>query len=213
MDLLILPAAAAKVLPPDLYTRLALYSPLCRAPTPTIWEAAATAVIRQVVHRDHARVVFHRLCAAIGQPATLDGRIRHAFPTAHEVLAAGDAELRKTGMGFKAATLLRLARWASEGHDQLPSDELYTALTSVRGIGRWTASVALCDARSDFSYYPIDDLAVRAQARASWASAEWPDDAGAFADAWSAATAPHTPAITGFVLAYGVLSAAATRVH
>ncbi len=172
--------------------------------TVTVWEAAATAVVRQVVHRDQARAAFGRLSVAFGNSALVDDQVRHAFPTAEQVLSISDAQLRACGIGFKARTLRTLATWclcASEHHN---AEELYEALLGVTGIGPWTAAVTVCDRFCDFGFYPVEDLAVRAHARALWPRT-WPEGPAAFAREWRAATAPYTAAVTAFVLAESVL--------
>jgi DNA-3-methyladenine glycosylase II len=199
-----LPTEALALLPPSLARRLVAW-PLLRMGTPTVWEAAATAVVRQVVHRDQARAAFERLSVGFGDPALVGGEVRHAFPTAEQVLSVSDGRLRSCGIGFKARTLRTLATWCLDAREQLDAQELYEALLGVAGVGPWTAAVSVCDRFCDFGFYPVEDLAVRAHARALWPRT-WPDAPAAFACEWRAATAPHTAAVTAFVLAESVLS-------
>jgi DNA-3-methyladenine glycosylase II len=200
-----LPAEALALLPPPLARRLLAWAPLLRMGTPTVWEAAATAVVRQVVHRDQARAAFGRLSVAFGIPALVGGEVRHAFPTAEEVLSVADAQLRGCGIGFKAKTLRTLATWCLDEREHLDNQELYEALLGVAGVGPWTAGVTVCDRFCDFGFYPVEDLAVRAHARGSWPR-RWPDAPAAFAREWRAMTAPHTAAVTAFLLAESVVS-------
>lgn len=206
LDRLSLPTAARDVLPGELYGRLAAHTPLVRLPTPSVWEAAATAVIRQVVRREQARISFQRVCEALGATVLLDGHPHHAFPTAESVVAAGEPRLRATGIGFKARTLISLAEWSLDPHEHLEAHELSEALLRVRGIGPWSASVAVCDVFSDYGYYPVEDLAIRAHARARW-SRRWPTIPASFASEWRSRTAPYTASITAFLIADAVLSA------
>lgn len=201
-----LPSSAADVLPEVLYQRLKARGRILRIGTPTVWEATATAVIRQVVHRDQARAAFDRLCSRFGVPFMVGGRVHHSIPSPEMVLATTEADLGTLRIGFKARTLRTLAEWCLDAKEHLTADELHDALLGVRGIGPWTAAVAVCDRFSDFSFYPVDDLAVRAHARASWASHPWPTAAKAFAREWRALTAPHTAAITAHVMAEAILS-------
>lgn len=200
-----LPDEALARLPSALARRLVARAPLLRVGTPTVWEAAATAVVRQVVHRNQARVAFGRLSVAFGSRALVGGEARYAFPTAEQVLSVSDEQLRSCGIGFKARTLRRLATWCLDAREHLDAPALYDALLSVAGIGPWTAAVAVCDRFCDFGFYPVEDLAVRAHARALWPRT-WPGAPAAFAREWRAMTAPHTAAITAFVLAESVLT-------
>ena len=161
--------------------------------------------MRQVVHRDQARAAFERLSVAFGSPALVGGEVRHAFPGAERVLSVSDQQLRGCGIGFKAKTLRALATWCIDAREHLDARELYEALLGVAGIGPWTAAVTVCDRFCDFGFYPVEDLAVRAHARALWPR-KWPDAPATFARVWRAATAPHTAAVTAFLLAESVLS-------
>jgi DNA-3-methyladenine glycosylase II len=201
-----LPLETANLLPAELYARLARLSPLTRLGTPTVWEAVATAVIRQVVHRDQAKASFRRVCEMFGEPVLVAGNVRHAFPSKEAVVSVGVQELRGASVGFKARTLCTLARWCLDTREHLDADELRTALLGIRGIGPWTASVAVCDRFSDFTFYPVDDLAVRAHARLRWPHHAWPKHPAEFAEAWRQQTAPYSAQITAFVLADAVLS-------
>jgi DNA-3-methyladenine glycosylase II len=204
--LLELPPAVAPLVPSDLYLRLARLSPLVRVGSPTVWEAAATAVIRQVVHCDQARIAFGRVCEMFGPSVLIGGRARHAFPTPGAVVSIGTDRLRTAGIGFKARTLHALAEWCLDVNEHLEATDLHEALLGVRGVGPWTASVAVCDVHSDFSFYPIDDLAVRARAQTQWPQQGWPSSPPEFARRWREQTAPHTAALTAFMLADAVLS-------
>lgn len=118
--------------------------------------------MRQIVHREQARRIHARIAEQLGTPALVAGHVRYAFPSAQAVLAAGEARLRDTGVGFKARTLITVAEWTLDGHERLGARALHEQLLKLRGIGPWTAGVAVCDRVSDFGYYPIDDLAVQA---------------------------------------------------
>lgn len=205
LDRLWLPRSTRELIPEALYKQLAAISPIVRVPTRTVWEAAATAIVRQVIHRDQARIVFSRMCAALGEPVKFDGTDVSVFPDHETIAACSDARLRSTGVGFKARTLKTLAEWYDPAVDKLGVDEIHAELLSLRGVGPWTASVAVCDLFSDFSRYPIDDLAVRAQVAALWPDRAWADGPGEFAAEWQSATEPHTAVLTAFVLARGAI--------
>lgn len=205
LDRLWLPRSTRELIPEAAYKQLAAISPIVRVPTRTVWEAAATAIVRQVIHRDQARVVFSRMCAALGETVSYDGTEVCVFPDHETIAACTDAQLRSTGVGFKAKTLKTLAEWYDPAVDQLGVDEIHAELLRLRGVGPWTASVAVCDLFSDFSRYPIDDLAVRAQVAALWPARSWADGPGEFASEWQRATEPHTAVLTAFVLARGAI--------
>jgi 3-methyladenine DNA glycosylase/8-oxoguanine DNA glycosylase len=86
-----------------------------------------------------------------------------------------------------------------------PQDAL-DLLTSIKGIGRWTVHVALCDWLADWSYYPFEDLTVRTWAGKLWHGVQWPQDDRQFAALWQEINGGHTGIITFYLL-----SCAATR--
>jgi DNA-3-methyladenine glycosylase II len=86
--------------------------------------------------------------------ATIYGRFAGLFedeiPTAPRLLQLTDDELRGVGLSRQKSTYLRdLAERVHRGsvtidtlHD-LPDEEIIAALTSIKGIGRWTAQMFL----------------------------------------------------------------------
>ncbi len=90
-----------------------------------------------------------------------------ASPTAEALLAASDAELR--GFGFsrsKVAYSRSLAREIAEGRLDLdhvhssPDGEAMAMLTSMKGIGPWTAQVYLLFALGRPDIFPAADIAL-----------------------------------------------------
>lgn len=75
------------------------------------------------------------------------GVVRGAFPTPDDVLALGEGRLRAAGWGYRAPSLLALARRADEVErwtdPALPDDEVLTGLRSLPGFGPFAAASAL----------------------------------------------------------------------
>ncbi|MFY9616226.1 MAG: DNA-3-methyladenine glycosylase 2 family protein [Candidatus Dormiibacterota bacterium] len=103
--------------------------------------------------------------------AAIHGRLVEALGgkvTPEAVLAADPEKLRAAGLsGAKLAAVRDLAQKATDGtvplHDlhMLPDDELVARLSSVRGIGRWTAQMFLLFELRRLDVWPVDDLGVR----------------------------------------------------
>lgn len=78
-------------------------------------------------------------------------------PSASTGYLIPDADLVKpstsTSLRARRCCARRRRHWALDSHEHLPSDPLYAALTDIRGIRHWRASVAICDLRSDFGYW------------------------------------------------------------
>jgi len=112
-------------------------------------------VLEQQVSLASARAAFDRLVAAVG------------VLTPAAVLALDDAELRAIGFSRQKAGYARdLARAVLSGSLDLdalaglPDDDVRAALTSLRGIGPWTADVYLTMALRRPDAFPHGDLAL-----------------------------------------------------
>ena len=140
------------------------------------WLAAAIAQIgpieREVDTDLFAAVVHHIIGQQISMKAqaTIWQRMRDALGTvdAEHLLATGVPQLQQLGMTFRKAEYI--TDFSQKIHDgtfdlqavwQMPDDEAIRALSSLKGIGVWTAEMILlfCMQRPDvFSY---DDLAIQ----------------------------------------------------
>ena len=103
---------------------------------------------------------------------TILGRLEEAFggrmPTPAEMLAADPAVVRSSGMSTrKAATLRAVAqgfvdgRLSDEGLSAMSDDDVVAALTSIPGIGPWTAHGFLLVALDRPDVFLSGDLALR----------------------------------------------------
>ncbi|MEV7004959.1 hypothetical protein [Streptosporangium sp. NPDC051022] len=173
-----------------------------RVRNPDLWEALATAIIRQVIRAGQARKMHRAFRAAAGETAGVTWLI----PTPEQTLALGAEDFAALGMAFKrrplqaaaAAYLTHHAEWA-----QLAPDALVKALQAVPRIGPWTAGAAVADFTGDFSLYPYADLAVRTWAALADPSTDWPTDEPGFAARWQRLAGPHRSVLTVLTLAWG----------
>jgi DNA-3-methyladenine glycosylase II len=103
--------------------------------------------------------------------AAIHGRFVSLFegpPTPEAVLAAPEEALRGAGLSAaKTAAIRDLASKVAAGDvplrsiRRLPDDEVVARLSSVRGIGRWTAEMFLIFQLRRMDVWPVDDLGVR----------------------------------------------------
>jgi len=101
----------------------------------------------------------------------IHGRLRALVETdfgPEAVLALTDEQLRAAGLsGAKMAALRDLSAKVLDGtvvlsrRTRLPDDEIVDRLTTVRGIGRWTAEMYLMFELRRPDVWPVDDLGVR----------------------------------------------------
>jgi DNA-3-methyladenine glycosylase II len=114
-------------------------------------------------------IVFQQL--ATRAAAAIHGRFVEAIGgavTTEAILATEVSDLRAAGLsGAKTASLLDLATKVADGTvplddlQALDDDEIVARLTTVRGIGRWTAEMFLLFELQRPDVWPVDDLGVR----------------------------------------------------
>lgn len=198
------PAKLSALVPELLRRYLADRGPVARLRTPDLWEAIATAIIRQVIRADQARLMYQRFTDAHGRRAE-SGRI---FPAPEVVLALADEVFAELGMAFKRDPLRAAAQAVldhGEKWEQLRPIDLVDELQSVPRIGPWTAGTAVADFTGDFSLYPYGDMAVRKYARQTFPDLDLPDREGPFATRWASycATPFELSVLTALTLALG----------
>jgi DNA-3-methyladenine glycosylase II len=118
--------------------------------------ALARAIVFQQLAGPAARAIYGRVRAAVGPtltPETLN--------------ATSDAALRQAGLSAnKLASLRDLAAKVIDGTVALTrssarsDEEMIERLTTVRGIGRWTAEMYLLFQLRRFDVWPVGDLGV-----------------------------------------------------
>ncbi|MGC5055041.1 hypothetical protein ACLQ2S_26755 [Micromonospora sp. DT48] len=181
--------------------------------TPTLWEALATAIIRQVIRAAQARKLYREFCRRFGDRIALSEEIElFAFPSPERVLAISDDGFTESGMAFKrralrhtaAAFLAQQSSWS-----ELAPSVLVKELQAVPGIGPWSAGAAVADWSHDWSLYPHGDLAVRTWARHASPDHPWPNEESAFVREWRRVTGEHLAVYTLLTLAHGTRHAAA----
>jgi DNA-3-methyladenine glycosylase II len=95
-------------------------------------------------------------------------------PRPRDILAKTDAELRGAGLSRqKIAYLKDLAAKARDGLplgrlSRLSNEAVVEALTSVKGIGRWTAEIYLMFRLGRRDVLPVDDLGLRKAMQRAW---------------------------------------------
>jgi DNA-3-methyladenine glycosylase II len=147
--------AAADPLMAGFIKRAGAYEP--RAGAGDYFASLARAILYQQLAGRAAAAIHARFVD------TLDGQV-----TPQAVLAVTPEALRKAGLsGNKAVSIVDLATKATDGTvpladlDELDDEEIITRLSTVRGIGRWTAEMFLMFELRRFDVWPVDDFGVR----------------------------------------------------
>jgi len=124
------------------------------------FQSLTHAVIHQQLSGQAAGTILGRFRALFGD----DG-----FPTPAAVLKASPERLRSAGLSRpKASYVLGIAQKAVDGHiptldecDGMTDVEIVERLTSIKGVGRWTAEMLLIFNLGRPDVLPVDDLGVR----------------------------------------------------
>ena len=142
---------------PSLRSALRLGPPAWRPRSRDPFSSLVRAIVFQQLAGRAAAAIHDRMVDAIGGEVT---------PAA--ILAVPEATLLAAGLSrAKAASLRDLASKVLDGTvplarlSRLPDDEIVTRLSSVRGIGRWTAEMFLIFQLRRMDVWPVDDLGVR----------------------------------------------------
>ncbi len=148
----------------------AMVASLCTAGTvarwrnPDLWDALATAIMRQVIRAGQARKLYRAFSHAYGESVSTPLGHTWLVPTPETVLMLPDAEFARLGMAFKARPLRAAAeaflefgaKWA-----ELDSAGFASKVQNVPRVGPWTAGATVADLTNDYALHPFADLAVR----------------------------------------------------
>jgi DNA-3-methyladenine glycosylase II len=136
----------------------------------TYFAALCRSIVFQQLAGKAAAAIYGRFVQAVGPELT-----------AEAVLAAPQPALRAAGLSAtKLASLLDLSAKVVDGKvpldgiQELTDEEIVMRLSSVRGIGRWTAHMFLLFQLRRPDVWPVDDLAVRRGYAVMHRLAEWP---------------------------------------
>ena len=137
---------------------------------PPGYEGLAHIIVSQMVSRASADAIWRRL-------EILAGTV-----SAQNVLAHSVEELRSVGLsGAKESTLRGLAAACADGLDleaaaSLSASEAIATLTSVKGIGPWSAEVFLLFCAGHPDIFPSGDVALQSAAASAFGLPQRPSD-------------------------------------
>ncbi len=135
---------------------------------PSVFEALVISILSQQISTAVAMTLKRRVVEKYGERLTLGDETFLAFPSAEALSEAEPQELRALGLsGSKVTAITEMAQKARGGEldeGELERDDneaLINRLTSLRGIGRWTAEWALMLHFGRTDVFPAGDLALR----------------------------------------------------
>ena len=117
----------------------------------------ARAIVFQQLAGRAAAAIYGRFAATVGGTVTPDA----ILATAPEALRAAGLSGNKTLSLIDLATKVRDGAVPLEGIEAHDDEEIIARLSTVRGIGRWTAEMFLLFELERPDVWPVDDLGVR----------------------------------------------------
>ena len=161
--------------------------------SPTVFEALVTAVLSQQVNLTFAYSIKKALVESFGRWWRRHGRTYYAFPEPRRFAAQSIETMRGFRLSnAKAGTLIRLGEaFASDvtlhALAALPDEQIVERLTAIKGIGRWSAEIALMRGLARPDTFPAGDLGVVkyvAQGLLGRTGKATEDEMRAFAERW-----------------------------
>jgi len=162
--------------------------------SPTTFESLVMAVLSQQVNLTFAYSIKRELVETFGEKWQTDNDTYYAFPHPERFAAETADGLRRFRLsGAKAATLVRLGEAFASGALQeeelaaLSDEDVVERLIQLKGIGRWSAEIALLRGLARPDAFPGGDLGVVkyvAQGLLGKAKKATEADMRAFAERW-----------------------------
>lgn len=134
----------------------------------TLFEALANSILLQQIATTVAWTFKRRLVERYGETLTVGGKTYHAFPCPSSLASASVEDLRALGLnGAKAQSLVEMARVIESGAldadalARMDNESVIARLSTLRGVGRWTAEWVLMLHFGRTDVYAAADLFLR----------------------------------------------------
>jgi DNA-3-methyladenine glycosylase II len=136
--------------------------------TTTFFEAIVSSVIEQQISLKAARSIENRMIKDFGDKLQLDNKTYYIFPTTKTLSNLDKNDLRDSGLSFrKAEYVIGLSKdiiqnkLDLDGLKKLDTPEIIQKLITIRGIGCWTAELAVIRGLHRMVALPTDDIGLR----------------------------------------------------
>lgn len=132
---------------------------------PTIFEALVNAIACQQVSLDVGIILLNRLAEKFGRAFDDNGTPLYAFPEPEDLIKIPEEEIKQLGFSHqKSIAIKELAtaftndEIALEKLEKMGNPEAVDYLSSLRGIGRWSAEYVLLRGLGRLDTFPGDDI-------------------------------------------------------
>ena len=164
--------------------------------TATLFEALVDSIVEQQISLAAAHGIERRFVRTFGDTLAWKGTTYYAFPSPERLAASSVEALRACGLSSKKAEyILGIARGVQDGtldlEGHVPREDtasIVEELTTIRGVGTWTAELAVLRGLSRLDAIPADDLGIRRTISQFYSRASRIDsgEARRIAEAWGA---------------------------
>ena len=135
---------------------------------PELFEALCWCIIGQQINLSFAYDLKRRLVEAKGETLTVESKSYYLFPPPSvvatltpEVFVPWKYSSSKAKYLIGVAQEISKERLAKEDLLQMPIEDAFTRLTSIKGIGPWSANYVLMKCLRSTSAYPIADVGLQ----------------------------------------------------
>ena len=132
---------------------------------PSVFEALVNSIACQQVTLDLGILLLNRLSERFGPSVDDQGTIQHGFPAPTDLAEADEETIRQLGFSHQKARAIReLAadvvadRLDLASLDSMTNREAVDYLSTIRGIGRWSAEYVLLRGLGRLDTFPGDDV-------------------------------------------------------
>jgi DNA-3-methyladenine glycosylase II len=136
--------------------------------TPTFFGAIVSSIIEQQISLKAAQSIETRMIKKYGEKLQLDDNTYYAFPSPEILSKLERADLRGSGLSFrKAEYVIGLSKCIVEQKIDLnkiktkSTQDIINELLKIRGIGTWTAELAVIRGLHRLVALPADDIGLR----------------------------------------------------
>ncbi|MEW6333142.1 MAG: DNA-3-methyladenine glycosylase [Thermodesulfobacteriota bacterium] len=172
---------------PHMAPLLARFGPLRVVRAADLYEALLVTVIGQQVSVPSAQAVRRRLIRNMGtgiEAGAAPGMdTYYLYPTPRQILTADESALRAQGVSRqKSAYLREIAECAAAGDldlavfATLSDEDAIARLCRIRGVGRWTAEIALMRGLGRSDIFAAGDLGLQAAVQELWGMPQRPSE-------------------------------------
>jgi len=132
---------------------------------PSVFEALVNSIACQQVTLDLGIILLNRLSERFGPSVDDQGTIQHGFPAPTDLAEADEETIRQLGFSHQKARAIReLAADVVDERldlaclDTMTNSEAVDYLSTIRGIGRWSAEYVLLRGLGRLDTFPGDDI-------------------------------------------------------